>query len=356
MVDLCTRGRNRIATIIAAFLLGTTALAGRAAAADLTVSLQGGPLGEAIKTTLVKPFREESKLDVVSDDRDWGIGAVRAKVEGGGNTWDVVNAEDIEVIQGCDEGIFAHLDTAKISSFDKFVIKNEDRPCGLPSVIYNTSLAYNNAKMTTKPTSWADFWDTKTWPGRRSMVKSPQDVLEIALMADGVPRDDVYKVLATPAGVDRAFKKLDELKPNIIWWTNPGQSRQLLASGETVMSATYDNGIYFFNRTQKTDFGTTRKDAITHTDYWAVLAGSKHEAIAYKFLNYASDAKPAAVLSDALAISVPNSEAVALVPAELRPNLSALPSNMAQAVRSDAQFWVNHYDALSKRFDAWAAQ
>ncbi len=28
-------------------------------------------------------------------------------------------------------------------------------------------------------------------------------------MADGVAPQDVYKTLATPAGVDRAFKKLD---------------------------------------------------------------------------------------------------------------------------------------------------
>src|SRR3546814_6075912 len=60
------------------------------------------------------------------------------------------------------------------------------------------------------PQSWADFWDMKRFPGKRGMRRTPKYSLEFALMEDGVPADRVYPMLRKPAGLDRAFRKLDE--------------------------------------------------------------------------------------------------------------------------------------------------
>src|SRR3546814_2888227 len=73
------------------------------------------------------------------------------------------------------------------------------------------------------PRSWADFWDVKRFPGKRGMRKTPKYSLEFALLADGVPPDQVYPTLRTPAGIDRAFSKLDEIKPNVVWWSSISQ-------------------------------------------------------------------------------------------------------------------------------------
>ena len=54
---------------------------------------------------------------------------------------------------------------------------------------------------------------------------------ETLLLADGVPADKLY-----PLDLDRAFKKLDEIKPHItVWWTSGAQSAQLLNDGEVDM-------------------------------------------------------------------------------------------------------------------------
>src|SRR3546814_19993340 len=70
------------------------------------------------------------------------------------------------------------------------------------------------------------------------MRKTPKYSLEFALMADGVPADQVYPTLRTPRGVDRAFRKLDEIKPNVVWWSSISQVPDLLGSREVVMSVT----------------------------------------------------------------------------------------------------------------------
>jgi len=343
---------GRLALAVTAVLCMSTA----AYSSDLTVALFTSPLAEVQKKGVIEPFRQETGMDVLADNRGWGIGAVRAKIEGGGGVWDLVTVEDSEALLGCDEGFFAKIDKSKIPVLKDLDLVDKRFQCAIPFIFYGTVLGYNKNTIKEEPTSWADMWNLKKWPGRRGMNKTPIDALEIALLADGVPRDQVYDVLSKPEGVDRAFKKLNEIKPNIIWWQNPGQSRQMLVSGEVIMSVTYDNGIRFFNKTQGTNFGLVRKDAITHVNYWAIAATSKHVENAYKFLNYASSAKAQAAVTNGLAISTPNRNAMEYVDADLKPYLTANPEYLKVALPVNAEFWLNNYDAISQRFDTWLAE
>lgn len=346
---------GRASGLVLALALATTAFSTQNSyAEDLTVTVFGGRLGETLKTVMITPFREETGLDVVTDDRDWGIGVVRTRIEGGSNTWDVVATEDIEAIQGCDEGLFAELDKSMLPNLDKYAVEPLD--CGLPQVLYNMGIAYRKDSGTDAPKDWTDFWDVEKWPGKRSMYKSPRDSLEAALLADGVAREDVYDVLSTEEGVNRAFDKLGELKPNLIWWTNAGQARQMQASGETVMSATFDSGIHYMNKNEGTNLGVVLKDAITHVDYWVIVNGTPQLENAYKFLQYASQAEPQSGISNTMYLSVPNQDSLALTEEAMRPLLSANPDNRAQALESSAKFWLDNFDALNRRFESWIAQ
>lgn len=329
--------------------------ASSARAADLAVSVFISPIGEVLKKGVLEPYQKQSGIDLRIDSRDWGLGSVRAKVEAGGADWDLVTNEETEVLQGCDEGVFAEIDRSRLPGLADFDKIGESYKCGVPFIFYSSVLAYDKKKLKELPSSWADLWDRAKWPGRRAMRKNPVQTLEVALMADGVARSDVYKVLATKAGVDRAFRKLDEIKSDIVWWVNAGQSRQLLASGEVVMGMSYDNGIAFFNKTQGTDFGMSRKDVILLTDFWSIVRGSRHVDNAYKFLNYASQPEIQAAVTNGLAISTPNRKAVAFVNPDWKPFLTPNPDALQDAVPLDAEFWVNNTDELTRRFDAWLA-
>ena len=76
------------------------------------------------------------------------------------------------------------------------------------------------------------------------MRRVPQGNLEFALMADGVPRDQVYPALSTPEGLERAFRKLDTIKDEVIWWEAGAQPQQMLADGEVVMSTAYNGSVF----------------------------------------------------------------------------------------------------------------
>ncbi len=192
------------------------AVALQAQAETLTVVSFGGTNKDAQDKAFYKPFMAEGKDSIEAGEYNGEMARIRAMVETKQIGWDVVELETPELERGCEEGLFETLDWSKIGNKADFA-KGSVSECGAGFFVWSTVLTYDGNKLKTAPTSWADFWDVEKFPGKRALRKSAKYTLEIALMADGVKREDVYKVLATPAGVDRAFKKLDVLKPHIQW-------------------------------------------------------------------------------------------------------------------------------------------
>ena len=201
-----------------------------ALAAQLTIVNFGGANGNAQKKAFYEPFDKATGTKIVPVEYNGEQAKIKAMVDTKNVSWDVVEVESPDVARGCDEGLFERLDWSKIGPKSDFV-PAAVTDCGVGIFVWSTVLGYDGAKLKTAPTSWADFWDVKKFPGKRGMRKGARYNLEFALMADGVAPADVYKVLATKDGADRAFKKLTELKPNIQWWEAGAQPPQFLVAG-----------------------------------------------------------------------------------------------------------------------------
>lgn len=185
-------------------------------AAEITVVNFGGANGDAQKVAFNQPFEQSTKNKVTAVEYNGEQAKVKAMVEAKHVNWDVVEVESGDLGRGCDEGLYEKLDWSKIAKKSDLVPESP-ATCGVGFFVWSTALAYNADKLKGAPAGWVDFWDTKKFPGKRGMRKGARYNLEFALMADGVAPKDVYKVLGTKAGADRAFKKLDELKPSIQW-------------------------------------------------------------------------------------------------------------------------------------------
>src|SRR5205823_919921 len=136
------------------------------------------------------------------------------------------------------EGLFEKLDFSKIGDKADFV-PGSISECGIGIFAWSQAFVYDADKVAGTPGSWADFWNVKKFPGKRGLRRSAKYTLEIALLADGVAPDDVYKLLATRQGVDRAFRKLDQIKADTIWWEAAPQPALFLAANRVVMSSSY---------------------------------------------------------------------------------------------------------------------
>ncbi len=156
-------------------------------------------------------------------------------------------------------------------------------------MVWSTVYAYDTSRMKTAPTTMADFFDLTKFPGKRGLRKSPKGALEWALIADGVPVAEVYKVLGTPAGLDRAFKKLSTIKSQIVWWEAGSQPPQLLADGAVAMTMAYNGRIRVAQLEDKRPFAIVWDGQVYDYEWWGIPEGAKNEAGSKKLIEYASN-------------------------------------------------------------------
>ncbi|MDN0081658.1 ABC transporter substrate-binding protein [Crenobacter sp. SG2305] len=330
------------------------AFVGQAMAKDLTVISFGGANKDAQTKAFYGPFKKASGINVVGGEYNGEMAKVKAMVDTKSVSWDVLEVESPELARGCDEGLFEKLDYTKIGNKADFV-PGAAQQCGIGIFVWSTALAYNADKLKTAPTSWKDFWDVKKFPGKRGLRKGAKYTLEIALMADGVAPKDVYKVLATPAGVDRAFKKLDQLKPNIQWWEAGAQPPQYLASGDVVMSSAYNGRIATAQKDGK-NLKVVWNGGMYDFDSWAIPKGSPNKDAAYKFIAFASKPENQKVYSQNIAYGPSNKLAVPMIDKKVMAELPTAPQNMKDAVKVDVNFWADYGESLEQRFNAWASK
>jgi len=319
---------------------------------SLTVATWGGSYTQKQRQTIIDPFSKESGLKVLDASYTGGLGQLRAMVEAGNTTWDIVELEAADVINACNEGLVVPLDTAKLKNTAD--LRGGVTECGLGAVGWSIVIGYNSKATGDAPKSWADFWDTKKYPGKRAMRRSPQYALEAALLADGVTPADLYKVLGTREGLDRAFAKLDTLKTNIQWWESGSQPAEWLSSGNVVMATSYVGRLVEAEiEKAPVKFGWT--GAFYSLDYWAMIKGSEKTDAGYAFLNYATGAKPQAAFSEIQPVAPVNVKAEELLSPERR-KIMPVGENLAQNVVFSDQFWVENADALTERFNTWLSR
>ncbi|ROR07848.1 ABC transporter substrate-binding protein [Erwinia sp. JUb26] len=330
------------------------AVAMQAQAESLTVISFGGTNKDAQDKAFYKPFIAAGKGNIEAGEYNGEMARIRAMVETGQIGWDVVELETPELKRGCEEGLFETLDWSKLGGKTD-LIPAAVSECGAGIFVWSTVLTYDAQKLKKGPTSWADFWDVKTFPGKRALRKSAKYTLEIALMADGVKREDVYNVLATPQGVDRAFKKLDQLKPYVQWWESGAQPLQWLVSGDVVMSSAY-NGRIGAAQDEGHDFKIVWDNALYDLDNWAIVKGSKHKALAEQFIAFANQPENQKVYAENIPYGPVNIKTSPLLDPARLAKLPTAPDNLAVSVQVDSDFWLEHGEDLEQRFNAWAAK
>jgi putative spermidine/putrescine transport system substrate-binding protein len=324
------------------------------AQSSLTVVNFGGANGAAQKKAYVEPFEKSGAGKIVNVEYNGEQAKIKAMVETRKVVWDVVEVESPDINRGCDEGLFEKLDWAKVGN------KSDFQPaavheCGIGAFVWSTVLAYNADKLKKAPASWADFWDVKTFPGKRGMRKGARYNLEFALMADGVKPADVYKVLATKAGADRAFKKMSELRPNIQWWEAGAQPPQFLVAGDVAMTTAYNGRIDAAQREGR-NLKISWTGSIYDLDYWVIPKGAANKDLSHKYIALASSADAQAEYAKNISYGPTNTKALAKLDPKVLALLPTAPANAGNAVQLDIKFWADQGEALEKRFASWAAQ
>ncbi|MGY4447412.1 putative spermidine/putrescine transport system substrate-binding protein [Bradyrhizobium sp. i1.3.1] len=256
----------------------------------------------------------------------------------------------------CSDGIIETIDWNKLGLDRARFINGDTHECGVPSFISTTVIAYDKDKLPNGPKTIADLFDMQRFPGRRGLLKIPNGNLEWALIADGVAVKDVYKVLDMPEGVDRAFRKLDTIKKDVVWWQAGAQAPQLLADGQVVMTSAYNGRIYDAIKNSGKHFEIMWDAQAWGASVWTIPKGSAHRDAAYKFVAFAASAQAQADFARYIPYGPANKDAEAFVDPAIRPDLPTAPEHIRNGLRVDLVFWAEKGDELNQRFTAWLAK
>ncbi len=325
------------------------------AAQQLTISSGGGAWQSAQRQAWYQPFAAKMGIKFNEEETSEGMARVQAMVQAHNMTNDLVTVDTAEVLSACNSGILQRLDYSKIGDRSGF-LPGSALDCGIGLDVYGDVLAYNTTVLKDGPTSVLALFDTKRWPGKRGMQKVAANNLEWALMADGVPIDQVYKVLATKDGVDRAFRKLDTIKGDIVWWEAGAQPPQLLASHEVVMSTAWNGRIQNPIDQEKAPFKIVWDNEIIEFDMISIPQGSPHLDLAYQYLAYVAQPEINGRLSQFIPYGPVVKAATQFVPPETLAKLPTAPDHMKSSLVLDVEFWGDHGEDLTKRFNAWLAK
>lgn len=264
--------------------LGIFALSPARAADQVTFVSQGGAYQKAQTVAILDPAAKKLGITVNQDSAPDAWPVIKTQVASGKPTWDVVDTPTGYCLRGGEQGLIEKLDFSKLPNAAAMPAAYRS-DYSVAYEFYSSVLAYSTKTFAAgAPNSWADFWNVKKFPGRRALRNHPIATLEAALMADGVAPDKLY-----PLDVDRAFKKLDEIKPNItVWWTSGAQSAQLLNDGEVDMEMAWNGRVSAVaNEGAKVAF--TYNQGILQSTSLCILKGAPNPATAARFLNEAVD-------------------------------------------------------------------
>ncbi len=353
-------------------LVLTTALAGfaytAAAAQEVTVMSWGGAYGKSQVEAYNKPFAAKTGIPVTMVAADNPGRPIKAMVEANNVTVDVADVEMSDAVRLCDEGLLVPIDDSILPPAPDGTLATKDfvdgalTRCAVASILWSTVVAYNTNYVNGTPTSIADFFDLQKFPGKRGMRKGAKANLEMALMADGVPPADVYKVLATPEGVDRAFRELDKIKDSVVWWSAGAQPPQLLADGEVVMTTAYNGRIFNAVVADNQPFVINWSGQILDFDLFVIPRGAPHQADAMKYIAFATSTEQLAAQAKWISYAPARKSSVALVglykdgKTPMGPNMPTWPANLETSVTSDFSFWADNGTTLNERFNAWLAK
>ncbi|TDE37106.1 extracellular solute-binding protein [Antarcticimicrobium sediminis] len=363
---------------IAALAASTALLAPMAMAEDMATDMTlvswGGAYQKSQVNAYAVPYMDmHPDVKVVWDESsNEAVAKLRAMNEAGNVTWDLVDVVASDAIRLCDEGLAMEIDpdtdlaaapdgTSAADDFGDLLVSD----CFIPQIVYSTTFGYRTDLVgDTPPTKICDVFDLEAYPGKRALEKRPINNMEWALLCDGVAKDEVYDVLATPEGQEKALAKLDTIKDSVIWWSAGADTPQLLADGEVVMGSTYNGRLFSVIVEQKQPVAMLWDAQVFDLDGWIIPAGLPADRLARvkDFVMFATDTQRLADQAKYISYGPARDSSAPLVGKhadlgiDMAPHMPTDPNNATNTFLYNYEFWADYRDDIDAKFQAWLAK
>lgn len=314
---------------------------------EIVVVNFGGDAVTAMTKAWAEPFNKTSNVKAIIDGSGPTSAKMKAMVESGKVTWDVVDRNLIAALELGRQNLLEKVDYTIV---DKAKLRPEHSgEWGVGNYIYSNVLAYQKAVFGGRiPKTWKDFYNLKDFPGKRTMRKHIDGQLETALLADGVAPDKLY-----PLDVKRALDKIKSIKKDVFFWSTGAESQQLLRDGEVTMGSVWNTRAMVARRESNGEVDFTFNEGNLWVGAWLVPKGNPAGKDAFRFIASTQDPVGQVELFKALGNGPVNPAAAALVPADMKALDPGSPENYSMQIPADAEWYaVNSATVLNQYLEA----
>ena len=340
---------------------------------EMTIVSWGGAYSASQQAAYHDPYSAANGVKIINDESSAeAVSKLRAMKEAGNVTWDVVDVVAADALRLCDEGLAMEIDpdtmladapdgTKASEDFGDLLVGD----CFIPQIVYSTTIGYRTDLVgDTPPSKICDIFDTEAYPGKRSLEKRPIGNMEWALLCDGVAKDEIYDVLETAEGQQKALDKLATIKDDVIWWSAGADTPQLLADGEVVMGSTYNGRLFSLIVEQKQPVAMLWDAQVFDLDGWIIPTGlsPEREARALDYIKFATDTQRLADQSKYIAYGPARKSSAPLVGQhaelgiDMAPHMPTDPENAKNTFLYNYEFWADYRDDIDAKFQAWLVQ
>lgn len=315
----------------------------------LTFVSYGGIYQDGQSKAAIEPFAKESGARVIQDGPT-DNSKIKSQVESGNVTWDVVDSSNVFTAHNCGE-LFMPIDT-NIVDISKIPPGAKTDDCSVPAMQYGLIAIYNTKKYgTNPPKTWADFYDTTRFPGKRAVQGVPGDVdpgvYESALLADGVAPDKIY-----PLDIDRALRKMSSIRGDSVFWNTGAQAQQLVESGQVDMAVLWSGRAYSAVK-NGAPFAPMWDQWMPEADTIAVPKGAKNPKASMALINFYLGAQQQAKLAELTSYSPVNVDAKPALDDLAKSYLTTTSERQQDRFPIDLGYWAKNRDMLATKYTDW---
>lgn len=330
--------------------------AGGARADEVVYATTGGLMRQMLEKHMYLPFQEATGTEIIPFDIEVPDQWARAEgmVRSGKVEFDIVTATGPDLLSHAD--MLLDIPCAELKNVVEFGLPGSCEPKGVARTTGGMVLTYNHDVYKDKaPASWADFWNVAEFPGPRGLPDTGDRdwwLPAVALLADGVPADRIF-----PMDLDRAYKKLDEIKPHVdVWWKTGNQVAQIMRDGEVAMTMSYSGRSLAAIR-DGAPMSIVWNGGVRDTGYFSILKGSPNPEGALKFIDFFygnAEGQPEFMRNVLYATNTTNG--LAKLSAEEQKLFATYPANYEQLLVPDFKWIGDNRAMLRERWTAWLSE
>jgi putative spermidine/putrescine transport system substrate-binding protein len=260
-------------------------------------------------------------------------------VESGRVTWDICDSSATSATLLGGLNLLNRIDSNVVDRNNvigpTFALDHGAAPYSFSNVLVYDSTKFPNGA----PTSWADFWDLRRFPGTRLLRRDAAGALDAAQMALGKDPRNLY-----PLDIRASIAKVREIRRNCVFWTSGSESEQFIRTGEAVMGQIWHTRAKVLEQESNGRFKHIWNQGILQPGIFVSPRGNPGGDMVQKLLaSMLSNPEAQVELLKFLGNGPTNPRAAALVPQEFKRFNPTDPANAAVQVAQNGTWWGSVY-------------